>query len=171
MRRDIVSVVGVAALCGVSPAIPAEVNALVGATIVAAPYIVATESSIRFGSFAATAEGQAVTVHPSGGRTMRGVLPTAMDHARRFGPAGLVVTGERGWTYAIALPASAVVTGGAGSNSLEMLRVTDFQLAPAGGERLPAGSPRLLLGATLTVRGRSLHGSYSGSVAMTVLYD
>jgi hypothetical protein len=94
-----------------------------------------------------------------------------MDHARRFGPAGLVVTGERGWTYAIALPASAVVTGGAGSNSLEMLRVTDFQLAPADGERLPAGSSRLLLGATLTVRGGQLHGFYSGSVAMTVLYD
>lgn len=102
---------------------------------------------------------------------MRGVLPAGADHARSFGPAGLVVTGERGLMYSIALPASAVVTSNSSSHALDTLHVTDFQLAPAGHDGLPDGSQKLLIGATLTVRGGHLLGLYSGSVPITVSYD
>lgn len=172
-RRDLLTgVIGMATVCGACAAPAAEASALAEAKIITPSGVAAAEPSIRFGAFAATAEGQAVTVHPGGGRTMHGVLPAGVDRFRDFGPADLIVTGELGWMYSIALPSSAVVTSSSGPSSLESLRITDFRIAPAGDDRRLPGLQRLFLGATVVLGSGNLQGGhYKGSVTVTVSYE
>src|SRR5687768_13634838 len=82
-RNVLTGAIGMAAVCGACAA-PAEVSASAEAKIITPSGVAAAEPSIRFGAFVATAEGQAVTVHPGGGRTMLGVLPAGVDRFRDF---------------------------------------------------------------------------------------
>lgn len=165
---------GAAVICamwGFGCASAAESSAVAIADLFAAPAVHAPEPSIRFGLFAVTTRPQTVTIHPDGGRTLRGIQPAGVRQARRFGPAGVVVSGERGLMFSVALPVEAVLTTGSGSPSRDVLHVTDFRLSPPGQGPLTEGSRTLLLGATVSIPGSQDAGMYSGHAVVTVAYD
>jgi uncharacterized protein DUF4402 len=81
--------------------------------------------------------------------------------------AAFTVSGQGSATYAITLPASATVTSGANT-----MTVNGFTSNPAGtGTLSGAGSQNLLVGATLNVGASQATGTYSGTFDVTVTYN
>lgn len=158
-------------MCGICCASAAESIAAAMARVFSAPAVDATESTIHFGSFTAATEPQTVTIHPDGGRTVRGMVPTGVRQAHRFGPATVVVSGTSGLMFSVALPASAVLTTGAGALPAAVLHVTDFRLGRSGRDLLAEASQAVFLGATVSIPGKTAAGMYSGNIAVTVAYD
>lgn len=161
---------GAAILCGICCASAAESTAAAMARVVRAPAVDATESTIRFGSFTAATEPQTVTIHPDGGRTVRGTVPAGVRQAHPFGPATVVVSGTS-LMFSVALPAGAVLTTGSGALSAAVLHVTDFRLGRSGRDLLAEASQAVFLGATVSIPGKTAAGMYSGNIAVTVAYD
>jgi len=163
---------GAAVMCSICCASAAESTAAAMARVVSVPAVDASEPSIRFGSFAATTGPQRVTIHPDGGRTVRGISPEDVRPSHRFGPAGLMVNGERGLTFSVTLPASASLEAiGSGFSPRGVLHVTDFRLAPSNDGELKTGARILLLGATVSIPRNPGTGMYSGNAILSVAYD
>lgn len=151
-----------------SPA--AEATVLVSATVVAPLALAAPQPALRFGAFSSTAGGQVVTVRPDGTRVLGGAAQPEVAQAQPFGPAHLVIRGERGMRFSIVLPARAdLATGHAGPG--QTLQVSGFASEPAGGGVLQDGSSLLRIGATLTTSPGQALGAYYGSFGVTVAYD
>lgn len=148
-----------------------DATAVASARVIAPLTITAIDPHLRFGAFATTAGGQAVTIQPDGNRIVVGAQPAGLDQADPFGPARFVVKGEGGLSYSIALPKSAVLTTGAGASPREMLQVTDFRSEPSVRGILQGGSQTLVIGATLNTVPNQTVGTYVGTFAVTVSYD
>lgn len=144
---------------------------MASARVIAPLMITATEPYLRFGAFATTAGGQAVTIQPDGNRIVVGGQPAGRDQADPFGPARFVVKGEGGLSYSINLPKNAVLITGAGTLSREMLQVSDFRSEPSARGVLQGGSQTLVVGATLNTVGDQALGNYVGAFTVTVSYD
>lgn len=159
------------ALAGHASGHGADATAVASARVIAPLTITATDPHLRFGAFATTAGGQAVTIQPDGNRIVIGAQAAALDQADPFGPARFVVQGEGGLSFSIALPKNVVLTTGAGASPREVMQVSEFRSEPSVRGILQGGSQTLVIGATLnTVRDQAL-GTYLGTFAVTVSYD
>lgn len=125
---------------------------------------------LSFGAFVA-GTGGTVTISPQGMRTAGGNV-TLMTGGQfsQGNAASFDMTGSPNATYQITLPANNSVTltrSQGGSMSL-----TSFASSPSGsGQLSSAGNQTLYVGATLAVGNNQAPGSYSGSFAVTAVFQ
>lgn len=125
---------------------------------------IVTLDALSFGKIVVGTSPGSVTITPLGVRSAAGGCLLA-------GPLGGAVArfrveGDPDAAFSIVVPASAVLSGAAGS-----MTVDDFVTAPAGGGVLgPDGRTEITLGATLQVGSSQGAGAYSGSFDLTVAY-
>lgn len=155
----------------IGTACPAETGAVVSAIVIAAPALVGQDVHLRFGTFITRAGGQSITVHPDGGRTVRGVQPVDLHQTAQYGPAELRITGGREPEFSIGLPRDAFLAIRSASGPRELLRVTDFEIAPANAGVLGRGARILRLGATVTTVDGQMPGNYGGFLPVTFAYE
>lgn len=122
-------------------------------------------ADLRFGDIFAGPSPGTVVLSPAGVRTPTGGLSLGSGSA--VSAAGLLVAGAPHATYAILLPASATLTGPAGT-----LLVSTFTSSPGiAGVLSAAGSQLLAVGGTLTVAANQPDGDYAGTFSVTVIYN
>lgn len=131
---------------------------------------VAKTQDLSFGGFVAGGGGT-VTVSPAGARTSGGdvTLLTSGVFAQ-FSPAVFDISGSALTAYSITLPADGTVSVTSAQGHSMSLR--SFTSSPAGSGQLSgSGSQTLSVGATLVVGNSQPSGNYSGSFAVTVVFQ
>lgn len=150
-----------------SPAV-VLVAILVGSPAVA--QTITPTQDLSFGAFAAGAGGT-VTISPQSTRTASGdVILMTGGQFSQGSSASFDVAGTPGATYQITLPADNVVSlSGSQGGSMS---VSSFTSSPSGqGQLNLLGTQTLYVGATLGVGSNQTPGSYSGSFAVTIVYQ
>lgn len=133
----------------------------------AAAQTLTRSQDLSFGAFAA-GSGGTVTITPQGARTASGDV--ALIGNSQGSPAAFDVAGAANGTYQITLPANGTVTL-TGSNGGSMT-VSSFASSPSGqGQLNSLGTQTLQVGATLGVGSNQAPGTYSGSFAVTVVFE
>lgn len=131
--------------------------------------LVATQD-LSFGAFVAGAGGT-IAISPEGVRTAGGdVTLMTVGQFSQGSAASLDLTGSPNATYEITLPAnnSVTLTGSQGGS----MSVTSFSSSPsAEGQLSGGGSATLNVGATLAIGNNQAPGSYSGSFAVTAVFQ
>jgi hypothetical protein len=161
------------ALCGASGAIaaPTSTSAQSSGTVIT-PIAIAKSADLAFGKFAA-GTGGTVTVSTSGARTSTGVtvIASSTTTAAKFD-----VTGDKGATYAITIPASATLTSGA--DTMTFALVSDLTgvgaitgTATSGALDGTTGKQSIYVGGVLTVAANQAAGSYAGTLSVGVEYN
>jgi len=130
---------------------------------------IANGSDLMFGLIIPAAGVTTAIIDPTGtGYTSRTGTATFLNGAGGAGPSSFAVTGSDALTYAITLPADAVVTlTGPGA----AMAVNTFTSSPATTGTLTAGAQTLKVGATLSVGASQVTGAYTGSYTVTVAYN
>jgi hypothetical protein len=132
--------------------------------------IVVTTQELSFGAFVA-GTGGTITISPQSMRTAGGdVTPMSVGKFAQGSAATFDLTGSPNATYEISLPAnnSITLTGSQGGS----MSVSSFSSSPSGsGQLSPTGTQTLNVGATLIVGSNQTPGSYSGSFAMTAVFQ
>ena len=127
-----------------------------------APIAITKSTDLAFASVVASGDADTVVVGPAGARSCGGTLNcTGTVSAGVF-----AVTGGAGETYAITLPASATVTSGG-----DTMTVDTFTSTPSGTGTLTGGAETLRIGATLQVGAGQALGGYTGTYVVTVEYN
>lgn len=135
----------------------------------AAASIVKTQD-LAFGGFAA-GSGGSVTISAAGSRTASGdITLLTSGSSGQYNAASFDVAGTGLATYSISLPAdNSVSLTNAQGNSMSL---TSFTSTPANNGQLSAtGTQTLSVGATLVVGAVQPSGSYTGSFAVTVIFQ
>jgi len=132
----------------------ANINALINN-----PIALTKNADLDFGSAAPSTGATTVVISPagavSGDAIGKGGSPTA---------AGFTVTGLAGQSYAITLPASATLSDG--TNSMTVNGFNDNAT-----NVLTAGSETFGVGATLNIGANQTAGTYTGTFDVTVAYN
>jgi hypothetical protein len=132
---------------------------------VVTPISIAKTADMNFGDVVAGGSAGTVVLTPAGARSATG--GTTLGSGTSVAAAAFNVTGQANATYAITLPASATVTSGANS-----MTVDTFTSNPSGtGTLSGGGSQALSVGATLNVGASQATGTYTGSFNVTVTYN
>lgn len=155
----------------IGTAFPAETGAAASAIVIVPAAFVEQHAHLRFGTFITRAGGQSITVHPDGGRTVRGVQPVDLQQTADYGPAEFRVTGGSEPAFSISLPRDAVLATPSASRPRELLQVTGFQISPANAGVLGRGAQVLRLGATVTTVDGQMPGNYGGSLSVILSYE
>ena len=155
----------VASLFTSMPVTATTITAGVSATITGGIAGNAT-TGLSFGDVSPGISPGSVTVDLSGFRTSIGGITLGM--AKPASPAIFQVTGTPSKTYSITAPTTLYLTDGAGNSML----VDNFISSPTGSGGLldAGGSQTLTVGGTLHVGANQPSGSYSGVLAMTIVY-
>jgi hypothetical protein len=147
------------------PTMAATITANVSANITGG--IAGTASTgLSFGDVSPGTSPGSVTVDISGFRTSVGGVSLGMS--RPASPAIFQVTGIPSYTYSITSPTSLSLTDGSGN----YMTVNNFTSSPSGSGGLldAGGSQTLTVGGTLHVDANQPGGSYTGVLAMTIIY-
>jgi hypothetical protein len=169
MNRKYLLALLIAVVAGKLPsAAQSTAIASVAASIVA-PISMAKTVDMNFGNAASSATaGGSITLSPDGARIAGGAGVTLPATAGTISAASFVVSGAPGFTYAITLPASALLHG-PGSASL---LVDAFTSSPAATGTLSAtGNQTLLVGATLNISAAQTPGIYTNATAVPVIVN
>jgi hypothetical protein len=161
------------ALCSAGSAMAAPTTATANSTsTVITPISIAQKADLAFGKFVA-GPGGSVTISTSGARTSTGVtLITSTTTAAKFD-----VSGEKSATYAITIPASVTLTGGAGTDTMSFVPVNDLTAANATTGTVAAGTldgsgkQSIYVGGVLTVAADQASGDYTGPINVGVEYN
>lgn len=155
--------------CGSKASAQASASANASATIVT-PITITKAADMNFGNVAvhATTGGTVVLTPasvrtPTSGVTLPGTKGTVSS-------ASFTVNGQSGYTYAITLPSSVVLTDGASHS----MTVDNFTSTPTATGTLTGGSETINVGATLNVTGGQAAGSYNAAstpFTVTVNYN
>lgn len=139
------------------------------AASIVAPISMAKTVDMSFGNAATSATmGGSITLAPDGARVTGGTGVTLPASAGTVSAAAFVVSGAPGFTYAITLPASALLHG-PGSASL---LVDAFTSSPAAtGTLSPTGNQTLLVGATLNLAAAQTPGVYTNAAGVPVIVN
>lgn len=147
--------------------------ALLAASFFGSPAMAQTltpTQDLSFGAFAA-GMGGTVTVSPQSARSAtEDVTLMTGGQFSQGSPATFDVSGSANATYQITLPTNGQVTltGSQGSS----MAVSAFTSSPAGDGQLSSlGTQTLYIGATVGVGSNQAPGTYSGSFAVTVVYQ
>lgn len=129
------------------------------------PVGVAKTTDMNFGNAAVSAtSGGVITLAPAGTRSV-GSGVTLPATAGTVAPAGFTVTGAPGYTYAITLPSSTVITGPGSAT----MTINGFTSSPSGtGTLNSGGSQALAVGASLNVSAAQVPGTYTNATAVPV---
>lgn len=121
-------------------------------------------TDMNFGTIAASSGGGTVLLSASGSRTPSGgiILPSLTG---TVSSAQFTVSGEPGYSYAITLPASVVLTDAVSSATMT---VNAFTSTPSATGTLTAGTETLLVGATLNVGASQAAGLYTNAAGFEV---
>lgn len=135
-------------------------------TVKVDPVITLTKlSNLSFGDIFAGPSAGTVVLSPAGVRTTTGGL--LLGNLSAVSAASFTVNGAANASYAIALPASILLTGPAGT-----MLVSPFSSSPSPSGLLnAAGQQQLNVGATLNLAANQADGDYSGTFAVTVAYN
>ena len=128
------------------------------------PIGISNTSGMNFGRVSPTGVAGTVVLNAAGTRT-----PTNVDllSGGTIAPAAFVVRGGASEAYAITLPASATITSGANT-----MTVDNFTHDAGGSPTLDGtGNDGFNVGATLNVGASQPAGSYSGTFSVTVDYN
>jgi hypothetical protein len=129
------------------------------------PISISKTADLNFGDVVASGAAGSVALSTAGVRTPAG--GASLGSGAAVTAAAFTVSGQGSATYAITLPASATVTSGANT-----MTVNGFTSNPSGTGALSAGgSQNLLVGATLNVGASQATGTYSGTFDVTVTYN
>jgi hypothetical protein len=164
-------VAAAAASLAFGSAFAAETGAVASASVTVPIAVIELHAHLRFGRFITRAGGQSITVHPDGGRTVRGVHPVDLHQTARFGPAEFRVTSGSELGFSIGLPRDAVLTTRSASHPRELLQVTGFQISPANVGVLGRRVQTVRLGATVTTVDDQAPGDYRGFFSLTLSYE
>ena len=161
--RTLAGAVAVAGLvAGVAATVQAAATTGNATATIIIPIAIANTTDLAFGSVVSSGSADTVIVSPAGARTCGGTLTcTNTVTAGAFD-----VTGGTGETYTISLPASATVTSGG-----DTMTVDTFVSTPTPTGTLTGGAETLLVGATLQVSASQANGSYTGTYSVTVNYQ
>lgn len=125
----------------------------------------AKTADLGFGDVFAGPAAGTVILSPAGARSTTGGL--FLGNSSVVSAAALTVNGAANATYAILLPSSATLTGPSGT-----MQVSSFSSAPGSSGLLSAaGAQQLNVGGTLNVAANQPDGDYSGTFAVTVIYN
>ena len=129
------------------------------------PISIAKTADLNFGDVVSSGVAGTVAVDVAGARTSAG--GASLGNGTGVTAAAFTVSGQGSATYAITLPASAVITSGPNN-----MTVNGFVSNPAGTGTLSAGgSQALAVGGTLQVGVAQATGSYTGTFSVTVAYN
>lgn len=147
----------------------ATTTASASATVIR-PITLTKVTDLNFGSVVPSAAAGTVTVVPAGTRSAGG--GAGLAGSAGVTAASFTVGGEGAATYAITLPAAAVVITSGANN----MNVTGFTSTPAatgtiGGAAGTAGTQTLNVGAVLNVGANQNPGTYTGTFSVTVAYN
>ena len=113
----------------------------------------------------ATGAGGGIILTPSGARTTSGSGVTLPATTGTVAAAEFTVTGAPGYSFAITLPSSAVISGPGASS----MSVNGFTSSPSGtGTLSTSGTQYLKVGATLTIAAAQAPGTYTNATAIPV---
>lgn len=140
-------------------------NAGASASVIV-PIGVVKVADMNFGNAAVSAtSGGIIILAPSGSRTTGGSGVTLPGTTGSVAAAGFVVTGAPGYTYAITLPSSTLITG-PGSATMTLNGFTSTPSAT--GTLGSGGSQNLAVGASLVVSAAQVPGAYTNATAVPV---
>ena len=141
-------------------------NATASATArIVSPISLTKTADLNFGDVVSGASAGTVVVTPAGVRSAGG--GATLGNATSVAAAAFTAGGQGSATYAITLPASASVTSGANT-----MTVNGFTSSPSGTGALNAGgSQPITVGATLNVGAAQATGTYTGTFSVTVTYN
>jgi hypothetical protein len=127
---------------------------------------IANNLSLEFGNIAACGTASVVRVTPAGARSVTsGCAVAAAGGTVRA--ADFTVSGDATQTYAITLPASATLTSG-----VNTMTVDTFASTPSGTGTIGAGGTQTLtVGADLHVGVSQAAGAYAGTFSVSVVYN
>ena len=133
--------------------------------IIVTPIAISESQSMNFGSIGPDTAASTVVLDTAGGVTSG----TAQLVPGTGAAAGIfAVTGEAAYTYAITLPASATLTFGANTMTVDTWSTT----TGSGTATLDGtGADTVNVGATLHVGGGQAAGTYTGTYTITVDYN
>lgn len=137
------------------------------ATVVT-PIAITANATLDFGTVVAGATAGTVVMSTAGARSVTGGTTLSSKNA---GAAGTFdVTGQASTTYAITLPASISISDGAATPNT--MTVDTFTSNPASTGTLSTGGAQTIsVGATLSVSGSQVAGTYTGTYDVTVAYN
>jgi hypothetical protein len=147
------------------PATAATITANVNANISGA--IAASASSgLAFGDVSPGISAGTVTIDVSGFRSSAGGVTLGLSSP--FSPAIFLVSGTPSSSYAITSPGTLSLSNGIGN----FMTVDGFATSPNGTGLLDSsGTQTLKVGGTLHVNANQPGGSYTGVLAMTIVYN
>lgn len=129
------------------------------------PISISKTTDLNFGDVVASGSVGTVVVSTAGARSSTG--GASLGNGTSVSAAAFTVGGQANATYSITLPASATVTSGANS-----MTVDTFTSNPSGTGNLGAGGSQTLnVGGTLNVGASQATGSYTGTFSVTVTYN
>lgn len=164
LSRVIFAVAGVIVLAVGAPAYAASTNA--GGTVeIVTPLAIVKTIDLSFGKVASSAALGTVKVTAAGVRSMTGGVTLITLPAPAA--ASFNVTGANNSTYTVTLPAAVTLTSGANT-----MTVNAFTSTPTPtGTLSAAGAQTLTVGGTLNVAANQVAGTYTGTFAVTVVYN
>ena len=165
MRKSFILLGAALAVLAATPGYAANLAAAnAGATLVSAISISNT-TSLGFGQFVASGSTGTLVMTPASARSATG--GATLGNAAGASAASFNVTGQASATYAITLPASAILASG-GNN----MTVNTFTSSPSGTGALSVGGAQTItVGATLQVGINQAQGNYSITFPVTVAYN
>jgi hypothetical protein len=150
-----------------SAASAVTINANATATVID-PLGVTEVNGMSFGDISATATAGTVVLDLGDGRTFTG----GVDLAGGTVTSGdYTLTGEPNKAYVITFPASATITSGTDTMTVNTFTTSKGSTAPITGTLDGTGNDSFIIGGTLIVGGNQPAGTYSGSYVLTVEYQ
>ncbi len=142
-------------------------NATASAFVVT-PISITKTADLNFGNVAVGSTSGTVQISPGGSRTANGgvTLPAAVGSPSA---ASFDVAGQSAYTYAIALPSSAVITSG--SNTMTVTAFTSNPSAMGTLSSATPGAQTLYVGATLNVGASQPAGTYVSATPFAILVN
>jgi len=152
--------------------VAAQVTAIAGVGVsIITPISIIKNVDMNFGNASVSGiAGGSIILAPGGARSIAGTGVTLPATTGTIAAAAFTVNGVPGFSYAITLPLSAVISG----PGVASMTVNGFTSSPSGTGMLgTGGSQSLSIGATLTLAAAQAPGMYTNatSIPVTVNYN
>jgi hypothetical protein len=166
MKKHILILMATATLVGYHSNAFGQPSATASASAnVISPIALVKNVDMNFGNAAVSSTaGGSIVLAPAGTRSTAGIGVTLPSTAGTVAAASFTVSGAPGYTFAITLPGSAIISGPGAT-----MTVNGFTSIPlATGTLSTAGIQTLAVGATLNVAAAQSPGTYTNATAIPV---